>query len=317
MISFGPVTSRSLGRSLGINNIPHKICSYACVYCQLGPTLKMQIQRRAFYEPQEILDAVQDKVAGAGRAGEPIDYLTFVPDGEPALDLHLGREIELLRPLGVPIAVITNASQIGRADVRHDLAQAGWVSLKFDALDEPIWRRVNRPHRGLDFTSICNGALEFATSFGGQLVTETMLVAGVNDGQAHLRTLARFLGRLQPSVAYLSVPTRPPAEAWVRAPDEVALIRAYQILSEEVPRVEVLAGYEGDAFAFTGDVEENLLSITAVHPMRKEAVAAFLARAGVAWTVVRRLVAAGRLVETEYGGHTFYLRRLSSSRGKS
>ena len=81
--------------------------------------------------------------------------------------------------------------------------------------------------------------------------------------------------------------------------------------------MEVLAGYEGDAFAFTGDVEENLLSITAVHPMRKEAVAAFLARAGVAWTVVRRLVAAGRLVETEYGGHTFYLRRLSSSRGKS
>ena len=97
MIAFGPVPSRRLGRSLGINNIPPKVCTYSCVYCQLGRTMKMQVDRRAFYEPEETLKVVRDKVEKARARGEPIDYLTFVADGEPSLDVHLGREIELRR----------------------------------------------------------------------------------------------------------------------------------------------------------------------------------------------------------------------------
>jgi wyosine [tRNA(Phe)-imidazoG37] synthetase (radical SAM superfamily) len=133
MIAFGPVPSRRLGRSLGINNIPPKVCSYSCVYCQLGRTLKMQVERQAFHLPEEILVAVQKKVNSVKAAGESIDYLTFVPDGEPSLDINLGHAIELLRPLGLPIAVITNASLIWREDVRTDLRKADWVSLKVDA----------------------------------------------------------------------------------------------------------------------------------------------------------------------------------------
>ncbi len=102
MIAFGPVPSRRLGRSLGINNIPPKTCTYSCVYCQLGRTLKMQAERRAFYEPENIVRDVEDKVRLVRAAGDAIDYLTFVPDGEPTLDINLGREIELLRPLGDP-----------------------------------------------------------------------------------------------------------------------------------------------------------------------------------------------------------------------
>jgi wyosine [tRNA(Phe)-imidazoG37] synthetase (radical SAM superfamily) len=312
VIAFGPVPSRRLGQSLGINNIPPKICSYSCVYCQLGRTGQMQIRRQAFYEPHQILQAARTKVAAARRAGEAVDYLAFVPDGEPTLDIHLGREIAQLKKLDIPIAVISNASLIGRPDVRQDLAGADWVSLKFDAVDEPTWLRVNRPHGSLDLDSIRGGALTFASAFRGELATETMIVAGVNDGEVHLRALASYLGRLQPSVAYLSIVTRPPAEDWVRIPGEAALNQAFQIFSVRVPRLELLAGYEGDAFAFTGDVEEDLLSITAVHPMRQEAVGAFLARAGAGWAAVRHLVADGQLVETEYGGHTYYLRSLDS-----
>ena len=124
MIAFGPVPSRRLGRSMGVNNIPPKVCTYACVYCQLGRTTDMGIQRCTFHGPEEILDAVRDKVQKAGQSGEPIDYLTFVPDGEPTLDVRLGREIELLRALGIKIAVITNASLIWREDVREDLRKA-------------------------------------------------------------------------------------------------------------------------------------------------------------------------------------------------
>jgi wyosine [tRNA(Phe)-imidazoG37] synthetase (radical SAM superfamily) len=270
----------------------------------------LQVDRRAFYEPGEIFEAVQDKVKRAREIGETIDYFTFVPDGEPTLDVNLGREIELLKPLGIKIAVITNASLIWREDVREALVRADWVSLKVDSTREEVWRRINRPHGTLQLASILDGMLEFAKAYRGELATETMLVEGVNDGDDHVREVAGFLARLKPAKAYLSVPTRPPAEEWVRPPDEEAINRAYQTLSKQVDQVEYLIGYEGNAFAFTGSVEEDLLSITAVHPMREEAVSEFLALAGADWPVVRKLIARGQLIEMEYDGLKFYMRKL-------
>ena len=310
MIAFGPVPSRRLGRSLGVNNIPPKVCTYACIYCQLGRTIRLQVERRAFYEPWEIFEAVQDKVKRAREIGETIDYLTFVPDGEPTLDVNLDREIELLRSLGIKIAVITNASLIWREDVREALMKADWVSLKVDSTREEVWRRINRPHGTLQLTSILDGMLEFARAYRGELATETMLVEGVNDSDDHVKEVADFLSRLKPAKAYLSIPTRPPAEEWVRPPGEEAINRAYQTLSKRVDQLEYLIGYEGNAFAFTGNVEEDLLSITAVHPMREEAVSGFLARAGTDWPVVHRLIAQERLIEVEYEGRKFYTRKL-------
>jgi wyosine [tRNA(Phe)-imidazoG37] synthetase (radical SAM superfamily) len=309
-LTFGPVPSRRLGRSLGINNIPPKVCPYACGYCQLGRTIKMQIERQAFYAPEEILKAVREKVNRAKAAGETVDYLTFVPDGEPTLDLNLGREIELLRPLGLPIAVITNAALIWDERVRAALGQADWVSLKVDAVHEDVWRQLDRPHGTLPLAAILDGTLKFAAGFKGQLVTETMLVEGINDSPALIEETADFVARLQPDTAYLAIPTRPPAEKWVQAPGEEVITRAYQILRERVDRVEYLIGYEGNAFAFTGDVEADLLSITAVHPMREEAVGEFLVRANVEWSMVRHLIEQGQLVETKYDGQKFYVRRL-------
>ncbi len=309
-IAFGPVPSRRLGRSLGINTIPPKVCTYACIYCQLGRTLKMQVRRQAFYEPGQILTAVETKLERVREAGEAVDYMALVPDGEPTLDTNLGREIDVLRRLGLPIAVITNASLLGRPDVRQDLMGAAWVSLKVDAVDEATWRQIDRPHASLDLSSILEGAVAFARDYRGQLMTETMLVAGVNDGEGHVKSLAGFLERLQPDCAYLSVPTRPPAEPYARVPEAQVVSRAYHLLSQGVKRVEYLIGYEGNTFGFTGDAEEDLLAITAVHPMREDAVRAFLAQAGADWPLVRRLLAQGELVKTEYGGRIFYLRRL-------
>ncbi len=310
MIAFGPVPSRRLGRSVGINNIPPKICTYACVYCQLGRTIKMRVERQVFYPPEEILQSVQEKVQKARAANEPIDYLTFVPDGEPTLDVQLGRTIELLKPLGIKIAVITNGSLVSREDVRHDLQGVDWVSLKVDAVTEPIWRKVDRPPGVLELNAIQEGMLELAATFEGTLVTETMLVEGVNDGEESVGGVADFLSRLRPSAAYLAIPTRPPAENWVHPPEEKTINRAFQIMSGRLDHVEYLIGYEGNEFAFTGDVQEDLLSITAVHPMREDAVGEFLERANSDWEVVRRLVAQDELIETEFEGRKFYLRRL-------
>jgi wyosine [tRNA(Phe)-imidazoG37] synthetase (radical SAM superfamily) len=275
----------------------------------------MRVARQTFYKPEKIIKAAQDQIRKAGEAGEAIDYLTCVPDGEPTLDVNLGREIELLKLFGIKIAVITNGSLIWREGVREALMKADWVSLKVDAVQEDIWQRVDRPHGTLRLDAVLRGALEFANGFKGQLVTETMLVEGLNDGSDHIREVADFLVKLRPSIAYVSVPTRPPAETWVRAPGEGVVNQAYQILSEAVEAagghtsVEYLIGYEGNAFASTGDVEQDLLSITSVHPMREDAVSEFLKRAGADWSMVDGLLGQCQLVATEYAGRRFYLRR--------
>ena len=141
------------------------------------------------------------------------------------------------------------------------------------------------------------------------LATETMVVRDVNDCERSLEMIADFLAQVRPVKAYISVPTRPPAENWVLPPSEESINRAYQIFSRKLDHVELLVGYEGDIFDFTGDVERDLLSITAVHPMRKEAVEKFLEQAGKSWGVIQRLIDAGQLVETEYKGDKYYLRR--------
>jgi wyosine [tRNA(Phe)-imidazoG37] synthetase (radical SAM superfamily) len=269
----------------------------------------MRLDRAAFYDPEEIAAAVRERIQAARSAGQPIDYLSFVPDGEPTLDLNLQREIALLKPLGIPIAVISNASLISREDVRNDLMQADWVSLKVDAVDQAVWRRVDRPHRKLNLAAILEGALVFSRDFQGELVTETMLAADINDDQRSLRNVAEFLARLQPKTAYLSIPTRPPAEKRVRAPAEQIVNRGYQIFREQVPQVEYLTGYEGDAFASTGDVQQDLLSITAVHPMRQEAVDVLLKKAGADWAIVDQLIAQQAIVKTRYADHNYYMRK--------
>lgn len=305
---FGPVPSRRLGRSLGVNFIPPKTCSYACVYCQLGRSMKMQVERKSFYAASDIAHEVRGKLLRLVARGERLDYLSLVPDGEPALDVHLGDLIEALKPFGIPIAVISNASLITREDVRCELMAADWVSLKVDAVWDTVWRRVNRPHRALELNTILDGMLDFAATYQGRLNTETMLVQDVNDEELHLEAMAHFLTRLSPARSYLSIPTRPPAEQWVRPPTQQAFHRGYQILQQAVGQLETLTGYEGNAFAATGDATQDLLSITAVHPMREDAVRELLTRCHADDSVLIELVHSGQLVVVAYEGNQFYQR---------
>ncbi len=312
-LTFGPVPSRRLGRSLGINNIPPKACSYSCVYCQVGPTKQTEILPRAFFPPESVEDAVRARVERAREAGDTIDYLTFVPDGEPTLDVHLGETIARLRPLEIPIAIITNGSLLWRPEVREVLRTLDWVSVKVDSVDPEVWARINRPDGQLNLSKLLDGISAFATEpRKGELATETMLISGINDHVESVQGVADFLKRIAPDIAYLSIPTRPPASSGVRAPSDQALLRAFQIFSAALPHVEYLTGYEGNAFSSTGDAAQDLLSITAVHPMREEAVQTLLEKGHANWSVVKRLIEEGQLGTTDYAGHRFYFRRASS-----
>lgn len=307
-ITFGPVPSRRLGRSLGINNIPPKVCSYACRYCQLGKTIKMQDKRQTFYEPDTILQSVQDKVKQVLSQDETIDYLALVPDGEPTLDMHLGKIIESLKSLEIPVAVISNGSLITDPAVRNDLSKADWVSLKLDAVTEDLWRTIDRPHGKLNLHQIKDGMLAFGKDFTGTLVTETMMLKGMNDTESDSRETGRFLAQLQPDIAYLSIPTRPPADKNIRPADPDAINCAYQLISRYVSRLELLTGYEGNAFSSTGDVRQDILNITAVHPMRQDAVNEILKKADEDWQLVSVMLQEGEIRQSKFRGHRFFLR---------
>ena len=164
------------------------------------------------------------------------------------------------------------------------------------------------PHAVQNQASTRNDALPFGRS-------SSCRTTNISFPKPGALSLARFLlpphkGHGGSGVFWNIFPTRPPAEPWAQPPSETVINRAYQVLSEKVDPVEYLIGYEGNAFACTGDVEEDLLSITAVHPMREDAVDAFLARAGADGSVVQQLVDRGQLIETEYGERTFYMRKL-------
>jgi wyosine [tRNA(Phe)-imidazoG37] synthetase (radical SAM superfamily) len=308
---FGPVPSRRLGRSLGINNIPPKICTFACIYCQLGNAIGMTNQRRDFFDPNDLAGEVANKVQDLTANQEKIDYLTIVPDGEPTLDLNLGRLLNLLKPLGIKLAVISNASLINLPEVRDDLMNADWVSLKVDAADEKIWKAVDRPHGKIQFNQVREGIQEFAKDFKGTLVSETMLVRDVNDGEENINKIASFLVKINPATAYLGIPTRPPAEEFVSPPTEEKLNHAFQIFQESGLQAEYLIGYEGNEFSSTGDIETDLLSITAVHPMREDAVSALLARTGEDTSVIDRLINERKLAASTYQGKRYYIRKFT------
>jgi len=309
MTIFGPIPSRRLGASLGVNNIPYKICSYNCVYCQVGRTLHMQMKRTLYSNPSEVFEEVKIKIERIRETQQNVDYISIVPDGEPTLDSSLGELIERLKDLGLPVAVITNSSLTWDKSVQEDLKKADWVSVKIDAVSPNTWKQINRPHASLSLDEILQGMQEFAGSYTGTLCTETMLVKELNDNPEELTAIANFIkSRISPYKAYIGVPTRPPAEPWVSRPEPESITAAYAIFTKEGLNAETLTGYESSGFVVTDNPVEEILEITAVHPMRSDAVKDVLNRFGVGEDVLQQLVKEGRIRKVHYEGWDYYIR---------
>lgn len=309
---FGPVPSRRLGQSIGINNIPPKICTYACPYCQVGKAIKMQLTPQPFYPPQMLVDEVKQTLDKLSFLDQKPDYLTIVPDGEPTLDSQLSELIRLLKSFNIPIAIITNGSLLYRQEIQEALYQCDFVSVKVDSVIEPIWRAVNKPLKSLNLDLILAGIQLFASQFKGRLVTETMLLKGINDSWDSGHATSVFIHSLHPAIAYLGVPTRPTALQDVFPADEEAVTQTYQLFQELIPHVELLTGYEGNAFSSVGNFESDLLSITAVHPMREDAVIDLLNKTMTSVDRLNKLLDQGIIKKIFYEGHFFYVRRFKT-----
>ena len=219
---YGPVPSRRLGQSLGVDPIPFKTCNYNCVYCQLGRTAPLTNLRQDFFPPDTILSEVRTAL----ESQEPgaIDYVTFVGQGEPLLCASLGRLIRGVKDMSdIPVALLTNGSLLFRPEVREEVRVADVVMPTVDAGDQATFRRINRPWPRLDLDEILTGMADFRDVFEGKLWVEVMLLKGLNDTEPALTAIAVALQRIRPDQVHLNVPLRPPAELWVETPDNEGL----------------------------------------------------------------------------------------------
>jgi wyosine [tRNA(Phe)-imidazoG37] synthetase (radical SAM superfamily) len=272
---FGPVPSRRLGQSLGIDTIPLKTCNWNCVYCQLGRTKPVTNQRKDYFPPDDIASEVEETLQ-AHRPGE-IDWVTFVGSGEPLLHASMGWLIRQVKQMtDLPVAVITNGSLLYLAEVRQELAAADVVLPTLDAGTEELYRRINRPHPEVTFARLAEGLIAFREEYQGKLWMEVMLVQGLNDGPAALRDIADILKRVRPDAVHINLPTRPPAETWVLPPTDESLMQALAILGSVA---EVVHPAEG-SFDLSGydDPVEAILAIITRHPMRQEELERALTR---------------------------------------
>lgn len=305
-ILFGPIPSRRLGRSLGINNIPPKVCSYSCVYCQVGLTTTISVEQEEFYSPNLIYADVKKRIEELKTDNEVVDYLSFVPDGEPTLDINLADTIYILKNFGIKIAVFTNSSLIWKKEVQEALNLADYVSVKIDSIDEATWKKINHPSHKLDLDKILDGILEFKKNYSGKLVTETMLISGINDNDDDLIKTSHYVVKVEPDIAYLTVPTRPTPIKNIHAPKPEKSISIFKIFKSIYPKTELLNVYEGNEFSITDEIEEGLVSIMSVHPMRKDAVENYLLRSKSDWSVIDKLIETEKIIEIEYDGNIFY-----------
>ena len=308
MISFGPVPSRRLGKSLGINNIIYpKTCSYSCIYCQVGKTIKKSCKRESFYKPYVIYEKVVKHIDKLSRDTYP-DYLTFVSNGEPTLDENLGKAIKLLKKTGIPVAVISNASLLFYDSVREDLYMADWVSLKMDAGDIITWYLINRPVSGLDFEKTFANINLFKDEYKGKLCTETMIINGINDSIENIAALAERINAINPERAYLAIPTRPPVEKFVKPPDPEKLNLAWQIFNKMQINSEFLTQFEGTDAGYTGNIYEDILNITSVHPLREDSLLKLLQNDSAGYSVVNSLISQRLIKSMVYEGNKYFVR---------
>lgn len=317
-ITFGPVPSRRLGRSIGINNIPPeiKICSFSCVYCQLGKVCRMSNQTHTFFSPEQIEKAVAAKLDSVRKNNQEVDFLTIVPDGEPTLDENLGESVQRLKKFNLPLAIITNGTLLNRKETIEVLNQLDLVSVKVDAASEKIWRMVDRPVKGLDFEGHFYAIEQFATQYKGKLITESMLIRDMNTAKHELHKMADYLKKLKPHKAYISVPTRPTAIKGALPPTQAQLNLAYQVYSDAGLKAELLTGYEGNEFSSSGNLHDDILAITAVHPMREDAVKTFLRQNNGAYSIVEEMIKNDELYCSEFEGKKYYTRKLKKISGK-
>ncbi len=210
---FGPVPSRRLGRSLGVDLVPLKTCTFDCVYCQLGRTDHLTVERKEYVPIDPLIREIEETL----RNSVPPDYITLSGSGEPTLHSGFGDVIDAIKRISdVPVALITNSSLVGDPDVRTGCAKADLLVPSLDVADRKIFPCVNRPHREIDFDEMVDGLVELRRMFDGKMWLEILLLYGVTGVAPYVRKMLPLVERIRPDRIQLNTAVRPPADPIVR-----------------------------------------------------------------------------------------------------
>lgn len=301
---FGPVPSRRLGRSLGVDLVPSKTCCFDCIYCEVGPTTHLTVSRRAFMDPRAILTELEASLRDNPAAPEVI---TLAGSGEPTLNAGLGEIIAGIKEMThLPVALLTNGALLYLPEVRREAARADLVLPSLDTAREETFRRLNRPHPRLSLAWIISGLKAFRREFAGRLWLEVMLLWGVNDMEAELAALRREMAAIRPDKVQLNTAVRPVVEDWAKplSPEEMAWAAAF--LGEEV-EVEIIAASGGGSAVPLQLSDEACLEMLARRPMTARDLAQALGVAPEEMTArLAALVRRGLVQQEQHYHEAFY-----------
>ncbi|MCX6559762.1 MAG: radical SAM protein [Candidatus Aminicenantes bacterium] len=299
---YGPVPSRRLGYSLGLDILPFKTCSMDCIYCQLGAYGRTTDRRREYVPVRAVLAQIR----GALASGARIDAITFSGSGEPTLHAGIGRIIAgIKRMTDVKVVVLTNSSTLAGRRNGRDLVQADIVVPSLDAVTDRIFAKVNRPHAGLTAEKIIDGLVRFRRRFKGRIWLEVMLVRGINDGPAHLRRLRAAIERIRPDRVQINTVVRPPAEKSARPLTAAELERVRIFLG---PTAEIIADFSREKQPVPApDASAAILAALKRRPMTAGDLSQSLGLVvEEVLALTRRLTVAGAIRKVAHSGNAYF-----------
>lgn len=267
---FGPVPSRRLGRSLGIDLVPFKTCSFDCIFCQLGRTTNKTVERREYVPINAVLEELNHWIEKDGVA----DYITLSGSGEPTLNSQFGKVIEFAQnATTIPVAVLTNGTTLNDPAVKTAAAKADVVKLSLSARDQFSFNHINRPHRKLDLKEMIKGMWSFRNSFPGELWIEVFLVWGINTVLADVSRIADLVKTLSPNRIQLNTSVRPTAEEYAFATPKKHMIELAKLFE---PPAEVIPDFSSNISQFAEKNEIDVLSVLERRPCTMDQLAQIL-----------------------------------------
>lgn len=302
---FGPVNSRRLGLSQGIDLVPPKICNLNCIYCEVGATTELTCERREYIPLAALLAEIDQLVADREHMAR-LDFFTITGSGEPTLHSGLGTVIRYIRDHAAkPVAVLTNGSLLHLAEVRQELVAADVVIPSLDSAREESYRRVNRPAHCARLADLIEGLVAFRREFSGQLWLEILLVKGINDSDEDIAALAEAVGRIAPERVQLNTVARPPLEGFAHPLTRQEL----EAVAAQLPgRVEILVDFTSrDRETFRDPSEEAIVAMLRRRPCTAEDVSEALGLAPAATRdTLEQLAASGRIHKTTHHDKQYY-----------
>lgn len=266
---YGPVPSRRLGRSLGIDLVPFKTCTYDCIYCQLGQTINKTTERRDYVPIDHVMQELKDKLD----SGMVCDYISLAGSGEPTLHSGIGGLIEKIKTMtNIPVTVLTNGSLLYLPEVREALMCADMVIPSLDVGDEQLFQYVNRPHGNISFDQMVKGLIDFSRNFTGEIWLEVLLLGGVTGIPAEVEKIASLVGKIKTARVQLNTAFRPPAEetAFPLSLEQLTVLKSYFPGKVDIIKNDQTVAFISDSYATP---DEDILSLLARRPCTIEDIA--------------------------------------------